>query len=206
MTQATLFDPQQWLPVPGYEENYLVSDWGYVWSQPRATTRGGIMKQTLDPRGYMLVTLTLNGRQRQFQVHRLVMLAFVGECPQGHLTRHLNGYPAGNMRVNLQYGTPVENAQDMLEHGRCVNANKTCCPRKHEYTPENTYRLASGSRGCRECARIKARVNSRNYAARQRAARGSLERACEFCGTLYTPKRRDGRYCSRQCSRRHNHY
>ena len=35
---------ERWLPVPGYEGLYEVSNHGNVWSAPRATTRGGILK------------------------------------------------------------------------------------------------------------------------------------------------------------------
>lgn len=55
---------------------------------------------------------------------------------------------------------------------RCVSVNalKTHCPRGHEYTPENTKILRSGSRACRECARISSRERARARRAAKREA------------------------------------
>lgn len=161
--------PERWLPVPGFEGLYEVSSYGQVWSAPRATTRGGLLKLIPGTAGYMWVTLTRNGIQERFQVHRLVLLAFVGPCPDGQETRHLDGNPANNRWApgdeketvaaggNLIYGDHVANIRDKKRHGTEWQSNVTHCPKNHEYTPENTRILKSGSRACRECARVKSR-------------------------------------------------
>ena len=53
----------------------------------------------------------------QVSVHRLVLEAFVGPCPPGCETRHLNGNPADNRLCNLAWGTHRENAADKVRHG-----------------------------------------------------------------------------------------
>ena len=45
-------------------------------------------------------------------VHRLVLEAFVGPCPEGMECRHLEGDTANNALSNLAWGTPQENAAD----------------------------------------------------------------------------------------------
>ena len=46
-------------------------------------------------------------------VHSLVLLAFVGDRPDGMIhTRHLDDDPSNNVLANLRYGTPKENAAD----------------------------------------------------------------------------------------------
>ena len=91
--------------------------------------------------------------------------AFVGPYPEGMEVRHLDGDPANNRWApgneqetqaaggNLIYGTHAENMQDMLRHGTNWQAGVTRCPKNHEYTPENTRILKSGSRACLECGR-----------------------------------------------------
>ena len=80
---------ERWLPVVGYEGLYEVSSYGNVWSAPRATTKGGLLKHIPDKRNYQYVTLTRNGKQRRAQVHCLMLAAFVGPCPEGQEVRHL---------------------------------------------------------------------------------------------------------------------
>jgi hypothetical protein len=50
-------------------------------------------------------------------VHRLVLRAYVGPCPDGQEVRHLDGNPANNSVANLAYGTRSENIADMHGHG-----------------------------------------------------------------------------------------
>lgn len=142
----------QWLPVPGYERLYQVSDDGQVLSAPRPRTRGGLLKQFDDGHGYPHVTLTRNGIQRRFGVHQLVALAFIGPCPEGREVRHLDGNPANRNASNLAYGTHGENMRDMILHGTSSTARKTHCPAGHPYDEANT-RIYDGRRWCRACAR-----------------------------------------------------
>jgi len=41
----------------------------------------------------------------------------VGPCPEGHVTRHLNGDPTDNRLENLRWGTRSENQRDSVKHG-----------------------------------------------------------------------------------------
>lgn len=200
--------PERWCWVPDYEGLYRVSDRGNVWSQPRATTRGGLLKHIIDKRGYHYVTLTKDGQQRRFQVHRLMMAAFDKPCPDGMEVRHLDGNPANNRWApggteeearaaggNLFYGTHGENMQDMLRHGTHWQAGVTCCPKNHEYTPENTRILKSGSRACLECGREKSRAWFEAH-----GVRADPLITCP-CGQVFERPPNQGRrkYCSEEC-------
>ena len=79
------------------------------------------------------------------------------------------------------------------------------CSRGHEFTPENTYLNPRGERQCRTCLREASRrfveKNREAINAKRRANRVRVvyeERPCPKCGFLFTPKRSDVRYCSRQ--------
>lgn len=149
---------ERWLPVPGFEGKYDVSDQGRVRSW---VTRGVPKPHVLSdvPKngyGHPICALYQEHTQRSLHsVHALVLLAFVGPRPDGMLTRHLDGDPTNNHLSNLVYGTPSENAMDAVRHGTNCQAVKTHCPSGHEYTPENTYvRPGFGHRLCRTCQRV----------------------------------------------------
>lgn len=77
-------------------------------------------------RGYLHVSLYRPGTGvvRQFRVHRLVLLAFVGPCPAGMEGCHLNGIPDDNRIANLAWGTRRHNAADRKTHGRTVRGER----------------------------------------------------------------------------------
>lgn len=166
-------DDERWLPVPGYEGFYDVSSLGRVRSLPRTKTKGGILKPGRKGIGYQLVVLS-RGQLPQVStsVHVIVAAAFLGPCPPGMEVRHKNGDPADNQVSNLTYGTHAENMQDQILHGMNHNLNKTHCPAGHEYTEENTKRIAARPNGrfCKECQRIWNREYMRRKRAAQRAA------------------------------------
>jgi hypothetical protein len=115
----------RWLAFLGYHK-YLIGDDGSVWSRCVKGPRGGEslcrkwrrLKPGTDTYGYLQVGLCgRGGKVRTWKVHRLVLLAFVGPCPKGWLTRHLDGNRVNNNLENLQWGTPAENVADRVGHG-----------------------------------------------------------------------------------------
>ena len=150
---ADAIDVERWLPVPGFEGRYEVSDRGRVWSHYRyGGTDGRLLKLVPDNNGYPVVTLHLNGVQSLGKVHRMVMAAFVGPCPDGREVRHLDGDPTNADLRNLAYGTHSENVRDSVRHGTHPMASRTVCPNGHLYGAANTYMYPkTGSRRCRRC-------------------------------------------------------
>jgi len=68
--------------------------------------------------GYLYVSISVRGKQRPVPIHRLLLDAFVGPCPDGMECRHLDGNPMNNNLSNLCYGTVRQNAKDRATHGR----------------------------------------------------------------------------------------
>jgi hypothetical protein len=165
--QPTQIDPtEQWRPIPGYGDVYQVSSLGRVWSQRRAGSAGGLLRQIVGADGYMLVNPSHGGRQKMARVHLLVASAFHGPRPAGcRDIRHLDGDKLNNSAANLAYGTSSENAYDKVTHGMHHHAKKTHCPYGHPYDEANTYVRPSRprARNCRACglARDKAKRASR---------------------------------------------
>lgn len=120
--------------VTGYE----VSNAGRV-----RGPRGILRPFAGDARGHLKVDLC----GRRVFVHRLVLDAFVGPCPDGMEGCHNNGNPADNRVENLRWDTRSANVIDIRER-------RTHCPSGHTFTAENTYiEPATGWRRCRQCKR-----------------------------------------------------
>lgn len=157
---------ETWLPVPGYECEYEVSDQGRVRSQTRTIQHRGsptllwgrLMSTPPNKDGYPMVTLCRDGKRQQVYVHDLVAAVFLGPKPEGMQVRHRNDIKADCRAENLLYGTRSQNQLDAVANGIHPQARKTHCPRGHRYDEENTYRSRQGRRYCRTCARNRKRV------------------------------------------------
>lgn len=162
---------EKWADVPGYEGLYRVSTEGRVLSKARPGGNGGLRKfARLNKRHpYLLVGLSKDGMVKSFLVHRLVMAAFVGPCPEGMQVCHNDGNVSNPALSNLRYDTPVGNAADKIKHGTDYFRNLTHCTKGHEYTPENTYRAPGrpNTRYCIACRRawVDAKRSARGDAA-----------------------------------------
>lgn len=156
---------EEWLPVPGWEGVYEVSDLGRVRSLDRIVyahfgplgeydgrrCKGKLLNPTINHEGYPFVTLCRGKTRRRIAVHALVMLTFEGPAPAGMETRHLNGDNSDPRRVNLKYGTRLENVHDNILHGKNFYLNKTHCKKGHPLSGENLYQRSNGWRDCRTC-------------------------------------------------------
>ncbi len=97
---------------PGYE----VSDNGAIRSF-RQGGNGRLLKLQVDKDGYHRIGLFCGGVQKFFYVHRLVMAAFVGPCPNGLQVNHKNGIKTKNCPENLEYVTVSENVLHAFRTG-----------------------------------------------------------------------------------------
>lgn len=142
---------EYWLPVVGYEGLYEVSDLGRVRS-PRK-----VLLPHVGRNGYLTVGLSKQGWQRTLRVHRLVLEAFVGPCPQGmECLHHPDPDKANNSLGNLRWGTRAENMEHQQADGSHYNTEKTHCLRGHELTPDNLVPHPY-ARQCKACHRMHTR-------------------------------------------------
>lgn len=126
---------EEWMDVCGWEGYYQVSNLGRVRGLPRrvqkkkskgvklsvqATTffvKGRVMKPSSHRSGHKRIVFRRDDKPETHQVHKLVMMAFVGECPEGMEICHNNGDPANNYLYNLRYDTHANNVRDQERHG-----------------------------------------------------------------------------------------
>lgn len=117
---------ERWRWIPGYKGQYRVSSKGRVrsvdrfihhWRGGESKIKGKMLVLSQDADGYYFVSLSKFGKWYPFRVHQLVLLAFVGPCPEGMECRHLDGNRQNNNLANLRWGTSKENGSDRIKHG-----------------------------------------------------------------------------------------
>lgn len=102
---------EKWAEIPGTNGKYLVSDLGRILGQGRHFKK--VLKCGNDSKGYSFFRIFMNGGQKNVKVARMVMLAFVGECPEGMQVNHKDGDKQNNRLENLEYVSCGEN----IRHG-----------------------------------------------------------------------------------------
>ena len=98
--------------IPNFP-NYAITKDGKVWSNysnkwlsPGKTTNG-----------YLFVCLCKNGQVKECRIHRLVLEAHTGRCPDGMEACHNNGNRLDNRIENLRWDTRSNNRKDSIKHG-----------------------------------------------------------------------------------------
>lgn len=120
-----------WKPVIGFEGRYEVSSEGRVRSLAFRSNLGPkVMKPSINGSGYMVITLGKD--RRQFRLHRLVLTAFVGECPEGMEGCHNDGNKLNNGISNLRWDTPSGNASDRRNYSGANNPNARLSEKERE--------------------------------------------------------------------------
>lgn len=111
-----------WKEIKGYP-NYMVSNMGRVKSLGNNKTRKekilNLYKRT---GGYLYVSLSKNGKLKNYRVHRLVYETFLGEIPDGMQCNHINEDKTDNRLENLNLMTPKENCNWATRIKRIVKA------------------------------------------------------------------------------------
>lgn len=110
--------------IPGFP-GYRVGSDGTVWScrkmgkgnTDKVGTNWRLMKPGTLPKGYRLVQLRKDSKYHHCYIHRLVLLAFIGPCPEGMEGCHEDGNRDNNQLSNLRWDTHKNNQADRLRHG-----------------------------------------------------------------------------------------
>lgn len=119
-------DLQEWAAI---SDGYRINSRGVVESQWRAGGHRGDwvrMKTKLDNGGYEVVQLRKHPSlgSKTLKVHRLMLLAWAGQCPDGMVVRHLDGNRSNNVLWNLVYSSQSDNLSDRARHGTEIVGEK----------------------------------------------------------------------------------
>lgn len=107
-----------WAPIAGYEGRYEVSSYGRIKSicAFKNLTREIFSFGSVEPHGYRIITLTLNGEKRRFYIHRLVALAFIPNPDNLPCINHIDENKGNNHIENLEWCTYKYNSN----YGTCT--------------------------------------------------------------------------------------
>jgi hypothetical protein len=75
------------------------------------------LKQANHRQGYKAVSVKTTQGIKTRLVHRLIMEAWIGPCPEGCVTNHKNGIKQDNRLENLEYCTQSENMAHSYGYG-----------------------------------------------------------------------------------------
>ncbi len=103
--------PDGFQPVHGYPR-YFISREGVIIG-PRSAVKPHRNRQ-----GYWFIMAWVKGRAKTLQIHRALLLAYVGPCLDKCEARHLNDISDDNRLCNLAWGTRADNMADKIRNGR----------------------------------------------------------------------------------------
>lgn len=129
MAEANSITSEAWMDIPGFPRcqasdlgnirDFWVAVYGYGGPILEPSDEPRPVLPTLSSRGYHCVQLRdEEGKWRGRQVHRLVLEAFAGPCPEGHVGCHRDDVRTHNGLSNLYWGTPTQNALDKSNNGK----------------------------------------------------------------------------------------
>lgn len=97
--------------IPGYEGEYVISENGQVWNKKT----GAAMHGSVNSHGYMVLSLTKNGKKKDRKLHRLLATTFIPN-PNGYeCVNHKDGNKLNNKLDNLEWCTKGYNNRHARE-------------------------------------------------------------------------------------------
>ena len=109
-----------WLPVNGYENYYMISSHGDIYSKR--------LKRLLKPHkaksGYLYISLRGDGKNKFMTMHRLIAMHFVPGYKEGLCVNHIDENKSNNSANNLEWCTKAYNNTYNGKAKRCCKAVK----------------------------------------------------------------------------------
>lgn len=100
-----------WKDIKGYEGLYMISSYGRVKSlNYHGAGAEKVLKAINDSTGHLCINITKNGKQKQFEIHRLVAQHFIPNSENKQIVHHIDHNPYNNKVDNLMWCTPPEHA------------------------------------------------------------------------------------------------
>ena len=99
----------EWRVVP-FAPNYTVSEYGHI------AKDGELLRPFTNQNGYRVAQFSINCKRLRMGLHKVIAIAFLGDCPDGLQVAHNDGNQLNNHYTNLRYATPKENCADKKRH------------------------------------------------------------------------------------------
>ena len=125
----SMYPSERWAAVPGFELQFLCSDYGRILSLDRyqikrgfeCNFRGKIVKQHIDTDMYLNKTFSVNGFKKQWKIHRLVAFLFIEGWDEKLEVNHIDFNKQNNYYKNLNYMSKIDNIAYSKMAGRMGN-------------------------------------------------------------------------------------
>lgn len=129
-----------WKDIPNYEGLYQISNYGRVKSIPRTYKKRKIDKEIIKklktmPNGYIRVSLSKNGKTKDYYVHRLVAKAYIPNIDNKPCINHKDCNRNNNNANNLEWVTHKEN-NSYKDHNLRKNISSVIYYLKRDYCNE----------------------------------------------------------------------
>lgn len=123
---------EHWKPIPGWEHRYEASTEGRIRSldmrvQGRfgvCSRRGRVLSPVAKKGNYHAVTLADGVVRKQYLVHEIIALTFLGPRPPGYEVLHAGDVRFDNSLRRLRYGTREENEIERQQNGRVAKGER----------------------------------------------------------------------------------
>jgi hypothetical protein len=118
---------QEWVPVPGYGERYLINKKGELFRKESLNNLGRrISSKLLKPYvypglGYWVYSISYEGKNYCIYMHRLLAEAFIPKIPGKYCVNHKDCNRRNNSLENLEWVTHQENIKHAYDNGKIKN-------------------------------------------------------------------------------------
>ena len=85
--------------IPGYENLYCISERGHVWNRKT----GALLSGNVNSHGYMVISLTKDGKKKDCKLHRLLAMTFIPNPSNFECVNHKDGNKLNNNLDNLEW-------------------------------------------------------------------------------------------------------
>lgn len=103
--------------IPGYNNRYILTPEGVVYSNSNRTKRDGVVKISISEDGYSYVRLCADGKVKKHFIHRLIAQAYIPNEFNLEQVNHIDGNKSNNTIGNLEWCSRLDNMRHASKHG-----------------------------------------------------------------------------------------
>jgi len=102
---------KEWFEIPTYDGRYMITKDGRIKSKFKE------LKQVKRKDGYKRISLTKNGKRKNYLVHRVIAMTFIPNSIRKKEVNHKDGNKRNNHVSNLEWCTREENIRHASSKG-----------------------------------------------------------------------------------------